>query len=247
VFTPEQRDRVQRQILAWAADDERVVAGAVVGSLAHQPGDQYSDLDLTFGVRDDCPISEVLEDWSRTLIADFEAIRLFDLPAGGALYRVFLLPGCLQVDLSFASASMFGAIGPQFRLLFGTAIDKPFPPPPDPQQLFGYGVHHAVRGRVCIERTRYWQAEYWISGVRDQALTMACARLGLPAHYGRGFDSLPDAIRTAAVGALVRSTDRVDLLRALRHVTTLLLSEGALASVCPPRLGSRLSAFVTID
>jgi hypothetical protein len=247
VFAVEERDRVQRQILGWAAADERIVAGAVVGSLAHQPGDQYSDLDLTFGVRDDCPISEVLEDWTRTLIADFEAVRLFDLPAGGALYRVFLLPGCLQLDLSFAPASTFGAMGPQFRLLFGTAIDKPFPAPPDPQQLFGYGVHHAVRGRVCIERTRYWQAEYWISGVRDHALTMACARLGLPAHYGRGFDSLPDAIRTAAVGALVHSADRADLLQALRHATNLLLAEGALASVCAPRLVSLLSEFVPID
>jgi len=234
-------------MLEWAADDRRIVAGAVVGSLAHQPGDRYSDLDLTFGVRDDCSIAEVLEDWSRRLLADFDAVRLFDVPAGGALYRVFLLPGCLQVDLSFAPASTFGAIGPQFRLLFGTAIEKPFPPPPDSHQLFGYGVHHAVRAGVCIERTRYWQAEYWISGVRDQALTMACARLGLPAHYGRGFDSLPDAIRTAAGSALVHSPDRVSLLQALKHATNLLLSEGEFASVSVPRLRSVLSGFVPID
>jgi hypothetical protein len=247
VFTPQERDRVHKQILAWAGDDARVVAGAVVGSLAHQPGDRFSDIDLTFGVRNDCPISDVLEDWSRKLIADFEAVRLFDLPAGGALYRVFLLPGCLQLDLSFAPASTFGAMGPQFRLLFGAAVDKPFPPPPDVQQLFGYGVHHAVRARVCIERTRYWQAEYWISGVRDQALTMACVRLGVPSDYGRGFDRLPDVIRTAAVGALVHSIDRADLLQALKHATDLLLTEGALASVCAPHVPRRLSELVAID
>ena len=247
MFTPQERDRVHKQILAWANDDARVVAGAVVGSLAHQPGDRFSDIDLTFGVREDCPISEVLEDWSRRLIADFEAVRLFDLPACDALYLVFLLPGCLQLDLSFAPASTFGAMGPQFRLLFGATVDKPFPPPPDPHQLFGYGVHHAVRARVCIERTRYWQAEHWISGARDQALTMACVRLGLPSHYGRGFDSLPDAIRNAAGGALVHSTGRIDLLRALRHATDLLLSEGALASVCAPHLAPRLSEFVAVD
>jgi hypothetical protein len=247
VFTPQDRDRVHNQILAWASDDPRVVAGAVVGSLAHQPGDRFSDLDLTFGVRDDCPISDVLEDWSRRLIANFEAVPLFDLPAGGALYRVLLLPGCLQLDLSFAPASTFGAMGPEFRLLFGAAVDKPFPPPPDLRQLFGYGVHHAVRARVCIERTRYWQAEYWISGVRDQALTMACVRVGVRSDYGRGFDSLPDAIRTAGVGALVRSTDRSDLLQALKHATDLLLSEGALASVCAQHLAPRLSEFVALD
>src|SRR5205823_778624 len=113
--------------------------------------------------------------------------------------------------------------------------------------LFGYGVHHAVRARVCIERTCCWQAEYWISGVRDQALTMACVRLGLPSHYGRGFDSLPDAIRKTAVGALVHSTDRTDLLQSLRTATDLLLAEGALASVCAPLLATRLSEFIAMD
>jgi hypothetical protein len=113
--------------------------------------------------------------------------------------------------------------------------------------LFGYGVHHVVRARVCIERTRYWQAEYWISGVRDQALTMACVRLCVPSDYGRGFDTLPDAIRTAAVGALVHSTDSTNLLQALKQATDLLLSEGALASVCAPHLAARLSEFVAID
>jgi hypothetical protein len=33
--------------------------------------------------------------------------------------------------------------------------------------------------RVCVERSRYWPAEYWVSAVRDNALTMACIRLGM--------------------------------------------------------------------
>lgn len=247
VFTPQERDHVHKQVLAWASDDARVVAGAVVGSLAHHPGDRFSDIDLTFGVRDNCMISDVLEDWSQRLATEFDAVSLFDLPAGGAVYRVFLLPGCLQVDLSFAPASTFGPMGPQFRLLFGAAVDKPSPPSPDPRLLFGYGVHHAVRARICVERTSHWQAEYWISGVRDHALTMACLRLELPAHYGRGFDALPETIRNRAVGALVRSTERFELLRALKHATDLLQSEGALASVSPPQLATRLSEFVTMD
>jgi hypothetical protein len=247
VFTPQERDRVRQQIVEWANADARVVAGAIVGSLAHTPGDRFSDIDLTFGVRDDCPTSEVMEDWTQRLTSDVDAIQLFDLPFGGALYRVFLLPGCLQLDLSFAPAATFGAIGPRFRLLFGAAVDKPFPPPPDPRHVFGYGVHHAVRARVCIERARYWQAEYWISGVRDQALTLACVRLGLASHYGQGFDSLPDAIRSSAAGALVRSTDRIDLLQALKRATEVLLSECVLASMCDPRLAKEVSEFVAGD
>jgi hypothetical protein len=54
-------------------------------------------------------------------------------------------------------------------LLFGEAVEKPHAPPPDPRELFDYAVHHALRARFCIERARYWQAEYWISGVRDHA------------------------------------------------------------------------------
>ena len=47
-------------------------------------------------------------------------------------------------------------------------------------------MHHAVRARFCIERGRWWQAEYWISGVRDQALALACHRRGLAVAHGRG-------------------------------------------------------------
>jgi len=247
MFTPQERDRVYDAVLEWAAADPRVISGAVVGSLAHRPGDRFSDLDLSFGVRDEVPLSEVLDDWSSRLTERFEAAHLFDLPAGGAIYRVFLLPGCLQLDLSFAPAASFGAMGPQFRLLFGAAVEKPFPAAPAPLPLFGYGVHHAVRARVCLERSRYWQAEYWISGVRDQALTMACVRLNLPAHFGRGFDELPDALRDAAAGALVRSPARAELLTALRGAVDLLLAEGAAASVCPPHLRERLLQFVLMD
>jgi len=236
MFTPEERDRIERQVLEWAHADSRLVAGAVVGSRAHHPGDRFSDLDLTFAVEAGRPISEVLDDWSQRLVEQYRAVHLFDLPSGAALYRVFLLPGCLQLDLSFAPADAFGAIGPEFRLLFGNAIEHAAPAAPDVRELFGYGVHHAVRARICIERQRYWHAEYWISGVRDYALTMACVRLGLPAHYGRGFDGLPDAIRTAAASALVRSIDRQDLLNALRSATDLLLSEAVVVSVSSPEL-----------
>ena len=245
MFTPGERDCVQRQILEWATADSRVVAGAVVGSLAHHPGDRFSDLDLTFGVRDTFPISDVLEDWTRRLAEQFRAVHLFDVSSGGALYRVFLLPGCLQVDLSFAPASAFGAMGPRFRLLFGAAIEKSPPPAPDARHLFGSGVHHAIRARVCIERRRHWQAAYWIGGVRDQALSMACVRVGLPAHFGRGFDALPDEIRRMAASALVRSVEREDLLAALRHATDLLLSEAAAASMSSPYLTQQLLDFLT--
>lgn len=215
MYTVEDRERLRDWVLEMAASDSRVVAGAVVGSLALSDGDRWSDLDLTFGLADGIPIRDVLEDWTRRLVSDFGAVRLFDLPAGPSLYRVFLLPGCLQFDLSFTPAAQFGAAGPKFRLLFGEAVEKTFSPPPAADELFGYAVHHALRARFCIERGRYWQAEYWISGIRDNALSLACRRLGLPAHYGRGYDDLPPEIRDPLRDALVGSLERDELLRAL--------------------------------
>jgi hypothetical protein len=94
------------------------------------------------------------------------------------VFSVFLLENSLQVDLSFAPEADFSA-------------DRPPVQPPTARHVFGLGVHHAVRARFCVERKRLWQAEYWISGLRDEALTLACLREGLPAAYGGGFDRLP--------------------------------------------------------
>ena len=225
MFNVKDRERLRDRMLELASSDTRVVAGAVVGSLAHDEGDRWSDLDLTFAVADGLAIGEVFDEWTRILTREFDAVHLFDLPSGATIYRVFMLPGCLQFDLSFTPASEFGASGPKFRLLFGAAVERPYNRPPSAQELFGYGVHHALRARFCVERGRYWHAEYWMSGVRDYALSLACRRRGLPAHYGRGFDDLPVGVRDAFRDALVRSLDRDELLRALGCAIAGLLRE----------------------
>jgi hypothetical protein len=225
LFTVAERDHVRERVLALAAADARVVAGAVVGSQALGPGDRWSDLDLTFAVAEGVPILDVLEDWTRTLAAELDAITLFDLPAGPSLYRVFLLPGCLQCDLSFTPAGSFGATGPKLRLLFGEAVTRQHTPEPAAGVLFGYAVHHALRARFCLARGRVWQAEYWQSGVRDYALHLACLRRGLPASNGRGFDNLPEDVRAAFADALARSLEPDELLRALDAAIAGLLRE----------------------
>ena len=225
MFSIQDRNRIRDHVLHLADSDARVVAGAVVGSLALGEGDRWSDLDLTFAVADDVSMFDVLEDWTRTIVKEFDAAHLFDLPSGASIYRVFLLPGCLQFDLSFTPASRFGATGLKFKLLFGSAVEKPYPQPPAAEELFGYAVHHLLRARFCIERGRYWQAEYWISSARDLALSLACRRRGLPAVDGRGFDNLPAEVRDIFIHTLVASLERNELLRALGLVIEGLLSE----------------------
>lgn len=212
MFTVAYRDALRDRVIELAGADLRVVSGALVGSLA-VGGDHLSDLDLTFGVADGGPVGPVLEEWTRTIVDEFDAVVLFDLPAGPAIYRVFFLPGALQFDLSLTPQAEFAATTPKFKLLFGSAGERPIATPAG-DELFGYAVHHALRARFCIERERWWWAEYWISSLRDYALSLACVRRGLPASHGRGYDDLPADIRDAFVGSLVRSLDRDELLRA---------------------------------
>jgi hypothetical protein len=240
MFSLEARDATRDHVLEIAASDDRVVAGAVVGSLAHGRGDRWSDLDLTFAVADDVAVSDVLDEWTRRVSADLDAIFLFDLPSGQTIYRVFVLPGCLQLDLSFTPASHFGASGPRFRLLFGQAHERPYTAPPPARELFGWAVAYARDARACIERRRWWQAEHCVSAIRDNALALACRRRDLPARFGRGFDDLPADVLQAFEGALVRSLTPDALLVALTASVEGLLSESdevaALAARTEPRL-----------
>ena len=225
MFAVEYRRRVKERLIEMARSDARIESAAAVGGSAEGDGDRWSDLDLTFGLAPGAALESVLTGWTRDLREEFDAVPLFDLPFGPSMYRVFLLPGSLQVDLSFTPGPEFGATGPRFALLFGRAVEKEWPRPAPAAYLFGLAAHHAVRARYALERGRLWHAEYLVSAVRDHALMLACRRLGLPAGEGRGFDQLPADIVEAAMPALARSVDRDELLRALRHATELLLSE----------------------
>jgi hypothetical protein len=222
VFTVADRERVRDRVLELAESDSRVVAGAIVGSLAVGRGDELSDLDLTFGVVDGTPIDSVLDDWTADMVERFDAVTLFDLVSGPSTYRVFLLPGWLQVDLSFTPAAQFRQTSLRFRLLFGSHKTELRPPEPA-RDLFGYSVLFARHAAVCIAREQWWQAEYWISAARDHALALACAGRGLPTAEGRGFDQLPPEVLESFDGTLARSLDRDELRRALARVAAALM------------------------
>jgi hypothetical protein len=239
VFTVEQRDALREHLLRLAEADERVVAGAAVGSLAVDGGDRFSDLDLTFGIADHAPVADVLNDWTRTLVDELDALHLADLERGPTIYRVFLLPDALQFDLSMTPAAQFRPAGPRFRLLFGqtaageSEVSRPpagglfIPTPAVATDLFGWGVIYALHARACIERRRFWQAEHYVGAVRDHALSLACLREGLPAVQARGYDELSAEtlarFEATRVGAL-----EPGVLRAVLAASVLaLMHEGA--------------------
>lgn len=226
MFRIEDRERIRDLLIQKARADLLIVAAALVGSTATATGgDRWSDLDLTFGVAAGVPIGAVLEPWTRDVVAGLDAVVLFDLPVASTIYRVFQLPGALQVDLSFTPEAEFGARGPRFRLLFGRAMERPASPPPSPEHLFGLGVHYLFRSHTYIERGLLVQAEHWIHEARYQALTLACSRLGLDVTYGRGFGALPADVTDSLNGALVRDLTEDELRRALAAAAAGLLRE----------------------
>jgi hypothetical protein len=197
----------------------------VTGSAADDTEDRWSDIDLFFGVADGVPLDTVLADWSGHLYGELGALHHFDLKVPGAVYRAFLLPSCLEVDLGFTPADQFGPVGPHFRAVFGEVAQAHPDASPDPGHLIGLAWHHVLHARSCIERHKPWQAEYWISGIRDQTLALACLRFGQPTHYAKGADALPAAVTGELEDALVRSLALEELRRALRVAAARLLLE----------------------
>ena len=225
MFTREQRDNIRERILDMARSDPRVTAGAITGSSAVGAEDEWSDIDVAFGIANGTSPEAILDDWTATLFRDLGALHHWDLPAGPSIYRVFLLPIGLEIDVGVSPHGEFGARGPAFRALFGTPSQVEPSPQPSAQYTIGLGWHHVLHARSCIERGKPWGAEYWISALRHQALALACLRLGENAHYARGTDRLPAAVTQPYTGTLVRSLDEAELRRALSVATACFISE----------------------
>lgn len=207
--------------------DGRLVSGALLGSFANGRADDWSDLDLTFAVRDGVSIAEVLADWTHRLEAQESAAVLFDLPVGSTTYRVFLLPGSLQVDLSFTPERDFWPRGPSFELIFGSAGPSVPTPPPTIDEIAGLAVHDVRATRVAIERGRLWMALYWLESLRNHALSIAAIRRDLRASYARSTDDLPAEVLAAAQRTIVARLDAPALRAGLRAGLELLLAEAA--------------------
>jgi len=225
VFTPEERAALRTELLTRARSDPRISGGALTGSASVSAEDRWSDIDLAFGVRESVQIREVLDDFTSYMRGAGGALEHLDVLRDPWIYRVFLMPSTLQVDLAFAPAAHFRARARTFTLVFGEAAEPSHIADPDQRELIGYAWLYALHGRSSIARGRPWQAEYMIGLLRDQVLSLACVRLGLPAREGRGIDRLPDDVTRPLEAALTGSLERADFVRAFAAATEGLLRE----------------------
>ncbi|MGC4809762.1 hypothetical protein ACLQ29_04430 [Micromonospora sp. DT228] len=242
MFSAGERDSIRERLLGLAAEDPAVVGAAITGSHARNGGDRWSDIDLAFGIEG--PLDPAMSRWTELLYRDFAAVHHWDLPSGPAVYRVFLLPDLLEVDIGFTPAAAFGPHGPNWRTVFGHPAGAKDDPSPSRRTLVGLGWHHALHAWVCIQRHRWWQAEQWISALRGQVLALACLRLGHPTSHAKGAHLLPAEVSASLNTTLVRALDEAELTRALTAATAALIAEVTLTDAAlATRLASTLRAL----
>jgi hypothetical protein len=225
VFSPVERKALQSRLLEAARSDSRIKGAAITGSASVGKEDRWSDIDLAFGVRESTEVAATLADFTERMYGDHDALHHLDVLSGAWIYRVFLLQNTLQVDLAFAPASDFRARAPTFKLAFRECAEPDHAPATRAEDLIGWAWLYALHARSSIAREKLWQAEHMISGMRDQALALACLRHNLPAREGRGIDGLPSAVKEKFEDTLVRVLWSDELLRAFRVTTYLLRRE----------------------
>lgn len=237
MFSEAEREELRQQLLERGRQDERISGGAVTGSASKDGLDRWSDIDLAFGVHDANLLTATLADFTDFMRSTQGAVDTVDVRRDPWVYRVFLLPSTLQVDLAFAPAADFGALASTFKLVFGSARDRRELPGRDAREVLGYGWLYALHVRSSIARNRPWQALYMLNQMRDQVVMLACLAAGLPASEGRGVDDLAEAV-LCSLAATVPAGLTLDHLRGAFAATAEAL--GVQARQVDPALGDRL-------
>jgi hypothetical protein len=216
MFTTAERASIRADLLAQAAQDKRIVSGAITGSAATGREDDWSDIDLAFGIASGVPLGEVLSDWTAHMYDVNAAVHHVDTPFGKWFYRTFLLPHTLQVDLAFVPSDHFQALGPNFKMVFGVANEPARFERPTSAQMNAACRSAIDRANACIHRGAPWQADHFLGVARDSALVSACLKNDLPYHHARGFDLLPKQMKAPYETAFATSLDSHELSRCLQ-------------------------------
>jgi hypothetical protein len=229
IFTPEDRERLREELVAAARHDANLCGAAHTGSAASSRLDRWSDIDLALCLKPAASPSgtydQVVAEWTTRLYDRHNAVAHMDVMRGTTLFRVFLLRNTLQVDIAFWRAEDFGAIGPNFRLIFGEAKPPSPEPQSNPQALIGMAWLYALHVRSSLARGRVLQTDYMLSGMRNLVFELTCLRCGVIAKQGRGLDDLPAAERDTAAQCIPPSLDPAEMKRAFQNTMAALLRE----------------------
>lgn len=249
IFTPDERERLRDELVSAAQNDPNLCGAAHTGSAASSRLDRWSDIDLALCLKATAPYDQVVGEWTDRLYRQHAAVAHVDVMRGATLFRVFLLRNTLQVDVAFWKAEEFGAIGPNFRLIFireGSEARPPLAAPqPNPQMLIGMAWLYALHVRSSLARGRLLQTDYMLSGMRNHVFELACLRCGVIASQGRGLDDLPASEQETATACVPQSLEPSELRRAFQNTMRILLQEiGHVDGELEARLSGPLNALL---
>ncbi len=231
MYSTDDRAALRDALIAAAVQDPRLSGVAICGSMAVAREDIWSDIDLVLAVADPSYFSEVVADWTRSMVENHGAVHHVEVASGRGVYRAFLLPSTLEADLNFVQAGDFRPEGPKFRALRGDPLPpRPAVPADDAGHLVGMGWLYAEQARASLGRGRLWQAERMVARVRDQALALACLRHGLPTAYGAAIDSLPADVLEAFKDSVVRVVEMGEVQRAHKSAVAVLCAQAQRAA-----------------
>lgn len=225
IFTPEEREQLRTELVSTAQRDRNLCGAAHTGSAASSRLDRWSDIDLALCLKPPASQEQVVAEWTDCLYQRYDAVAHVDVMRGSILFRVFLLKNTLQVDVAFWPEEHFAAIGPNFKLIFGDAKPPQSSPQPNPQILIGMAWLYALHVRSSLARGRALQAEYMLSGMRNQVFELTCLRCGTTASQGRGLDDLPASEQKTAAICVSGSIEPAELRRAFHATIQVLLQE----------------------
>ncbi|WP_212743150.1 nucleotidyltransferase domain-containing protein [Microbacterium sp. 2FI] len=226
MFTPDSRSHLRDSLIALARVDIDVAGAALVGSAARGAEDAWSDIDLVLQLVPDADEAAVADRFTRWMDTEAGTADTLDVVAGGVRYRVFLLSTSLQVDISFWPHHEFRATTDEgFQLIFGSTNPATLPPAPKISEAVGMGWLCALHARSALARGKLWQAVTMLDDLRNQILTLACARHDLNAWHGREIDRLPADELAALAHARPAQVTKEAIEVALRISIELFLDE----------------------
>jgi hypothetical protein len=225
MFSPDERERLRDELISAAQQDSNLCGAAHTGSAASSHLDRWSDIDLALCLKATATYDQVVAEWTERLYQRHHAVAHVDVMRGTTLFRVFLLRNTLQVDVAFWRAEDFGAIGPNFRLIFGEANTARPEPQSNPQALIGMAWLYALHVRSSLARGRVLQAEYMLNGMRNHVFELTCLRCGVIAKQGRGLDDLPAVEQDIAAKCIPSALAPSELRRAFQNTMEALVRE----------------------
>ncbi|MBN9189603.1 MAG: nucleotidyltransferase domain-containing protein, partial [Microbacterium sp.] len=96
MFSSTDRAKIQRELIARAEADPRIIGAAIAGSGAHGTQDDWSDIDLAVQFDDGVDEQRLVDEWTEAIHAAYGLSDAHDVWAAGTRYRVFFLSNSLQ-------------------------------------------------------------------------------------------------------------------------------------------------------